>query len=252
VSTIVLFGVKGSGKDTVGDILVANHGYAKDSFAAPIKQMVRIAFPKLTDEDLFGPSEKRERQEPSYPIGGVCLSCGMGMGALRRPDGVEPIGGHYPWACTRLLNDGTYCPTEYPPYLNARIALQTLGTEWGRRLYRNVWVDSAFERIADRAYAYEVAAQIEPFPTPAPPVVITDGRFRNELWRSKELGAFCVKLTRGLAESTSMHPSEQEFREIPDSAFDSILDNANIPLDRMDEAVSRMLAYMNAGPHVQE
>jgi len=217
---------------------------------------VRIAFPKLTDEDLFGPSEKRERQEASYPMGDRCLKCDRPLvdfvsksmmkrlEAVDAPPELRPVDSY-------LVCSNTECNAEYPAFVNARIACQTLGTEWGRRLYRNVWVDSAFERIADRAYAYEVA-QIDPFPTLAPPVVITDGRFRNELWRSKELGAFCVKLTRGLAESTSMHPSEQEFREIPDSAFDSILDNANIPLDRMDEAVSRMLAYMNAGPHVQE
>lgn len=233
MTTIVLFGVRGSGKDTVGDLLVANHWYIKEAFANPIKQMVKLAFPKLTDEDLWGPSEKRERQEPGYPMGDRCLRCDGRLLVIDMQDDDT-------WTTTRCEG----CRAYYPRFVNARIACQMLGTEWGRRLYRNVWVDSAFDRI-DRYHKAVDQKETRPF-------VITDGRFLNELERSRALGAYCVKLTRGLPESIESHQSEAEFREIPDSAFDYVLDNVRIPLDQMVYAVRKMLAYATAPHHVQE
>jgi len=254
VRTIVLFGVKGGGKDTVGDLL-APFMYLKEAFAGPIKEMVRLAFPRFTHNDLYGSSEARERQEPGYPMGDKCLRCDRPLVSFvskslrKRLDAVgaplpRPELGSY------LVCSNTECNAEYPAFVNARIALQTLGTEWGRRLYPNVWVDACFARICEcvqQAIAY--TRRFSPGP-PDPPArstnfVVTDGRFKNELARSKALGAFCVKLTRGLAGSTSQHPSEAEFREIPDSAFDYILDNAAIPFDGMAGAVERMLCEVS-------
>jgi len=212
-AVIVLFGVKGSGKDTVGDLLRDRYGFAKDAFAAPLKQMAKLAFPDFTDADLYGTSENRERQEPAYPMTG-CPFCPGKQGfseTLVEKDPTLPRG-------VRCLGCGAHLPV----FLNARIALQTLGTEWGRRLYPHVWVDACFSRVR--------AGDVER-------VVVTDGRFRNELDRSRDQGAFCVKLTRGLAQSTDPHPSEAEFRSIPDDAFNLVLDNANIQLIEMPVAI---------------
>ena len=220
--TIVLFGVKGSGKDTVGAVLRDRYSYWKESFAWPIKQMVKLAFPKFTDEDLYGSSEARERQEPAYPMGDRCVRCNTRLVRTMGDTGELLLCGQY-----------STCGAVYPPFLSARVALQAMGTELGRRLYSDVWVDGCFERISRDAMTnphYGTRG-----------VVVTDGRFRNELVRSKALGAFCVKLTRGLKESTSTHQSEAEFRTIPDTAFDAIFDNANMTLGDLPDAVSNLL-----------
>jgi hypothetical protein len=39
-----VLGFKGSGKDTVGDYLVQKHGFARDSFANPLKDAVAATF----------------------------------------------------------------------------------------------------------------------------------------------------------------------------------------------------------------
>ena len=39
---IVLCGVAGSGKDTIADILAEKHGFHKESFAAPLKKMLKL------------------------------------------------------------------------------------------------------------------------------------------------------------------------------------------------------------------
>jgi len=210
---IVLYGVKGSGKDTVGNLL-SPLGFNKESFAKPLKTMVKEAF-AFTDEDLYGTSSQREHQYTDYPFSGPCLECGT---AELKPH----------------LNGNLQCAgclAVYPRYVTPRIALQTLGTQWGRRLYTNVWIDAAFSRISS---ALRQSG-------PGGRWVITDGRFANELRRCKELGAFAVKLTRGLAGSTDTHASEAEFRSIPDHEFHYVLDNARLSLDDLPSAVSVLI-----------
>lgn len=206
---LVLGGVRGSGKDTVGALLVNNYGFKKDAFANPLKEMVKKAFPAFTDEDLYGPSSRRETQYEEYPFSGDCVACGTRCELL-----------HHGWVCPR-------CSSSYPAYLNPRIALQTLGTEWGRRLYSEVWVDAAFRRIQGQGN-----------------YVITDCRFRNEVQRSAASGAFTVKLTRGLDHSSDTHQSEAEFRTIPNSFFSYVLDNAALSLAELPEAVAKMMEFM--------
>lgn len=240
---IALFGVRGSGKDTIGGLLAKNHGFIHESFAKPLKQMVKIAYPDFTDNDLYGPSSGRERLYPQYPFSGPCLSCGGRIRPLKHS--VELI-------CVS-------CKATYPPYLNPRISLQTLGTEWGRRLYKNTWIDGCFERIAtdkavrDSTYSGSGSPSL-PSPTN---YVITDGRFYNELLRCKELGAYCVKLTRNPhAEAptptgfrrwlswfsrTTTHASEAEFRVIPDSEYSAVLNNAGLGLEELPDAVNHLL-----------
>lgn len=229
---IVLCGVRGSGKDTIGDILVKNHGFTKEAFANPLKEMVKHAFPAFTDEDLYGPSKNRERGYREYPFSGDCVSCGAACRPINDPISL--------WHCGE-------CDASYPPLVSPRVALQQLGTAWGRRLYKNVWIDACFERIA-KADVPDTFRTREfghlPGRRNGRDYVITDGRFLNETRRSRELGGFAVKLTRGMAESTDPHPSEAELRTMPDSEFDFVFDNAVVGLDALPEMVSRLYARL--------
>lgn len=51
---------KGHGKDTVGDHLVANHGFQKKAFADKVKSVARALFPHLTEAQCYGPIEVKE------------------------------------------------------------------------------------------------------------------------------------------------------------------------------------------------
>jgi len=53
-------GKAGSGKDTIGDYLVENHGFKKISLAGPIKRLVQDIF-VLTDEEL---NDRVLREQP--------------------------------------------------------------------------------------------------------------------------------------------------------------------------------------------
>ncbi len=238
---IVLCGVRGSGKDTIGDILRDKHKFKKESFAAPMKEMVKHAFPAFTNEDLYGPSKNRERGYPQYPFSrGNCPICGSEPGSDENDDERTSYvdGGSY-WRCTQ-------CATHIPKFMTPRFALQTLGTNWGRALYSDVWIDAVFERIRkvpEQDMLYLKGVGRLPGRHSGRDWVITDGRFLNEIRRSRELGGLTVKLTRGLKDSKDMHPSEAEFRSIPDHEFDIILDNANISLEELPGGVQGLLDH---------
>jgi hypothetical protein len=233
---LVLFGKRGSGKDTVGNLIRYSYpGFELDSFAAPIKQIAKLAFPAFTDEDLYGESSRRETLYSQYPFPGKCLRCDAdcttAFVSKLGPSSLE---------CRA-------CNIQYPAVLNPRIVLQTAGTEWGRRLYENVWIDALFARAAQRANELTLERGTEygklAAVTRQARTVVTDGRFYNEHERAKELGAFTIKLLRNFDTKTSGHKSETEIETIPDSSFSYILDNRGT-LEELPALVEAMLVHL--------
>jgi hypothetical protein len=97
--------------------------------------------------------------------------------------------------------------TRYPRadggFLTPRHALQTLGTNWGRECYENVWVDLGIRRA---------------LACPEPLVVITDCRFVNEAKAVRAAGGEVWRVVRpgaGLAGAAGLHPSEAEQESEP-------------------------------------
>lgn len=91
-------------------------------------------------------------------------------------------------------NDGSY--------LSPRIALQLLGTEWGRSCYEDIWVDLSIRRAK-----YLLS-------TTCPMVVITDCRYVNEARKIKAAGGKVWRIIRGSGAGISPgvvgHTSETE------------------------------------------
>lgn len=208
-------GLAGSGKDAAADILVKNHNFAKVALADPLKRICKEVF-AFTDEQLWGPSDKRNEEDKRYPH--------TFAGSLSEPRG----------------------------YLTPRHALQQLGTEWGRHCYHNVWVDYALRvskaLLEDPEYTYLYTAKIglhDPQPgsrsdrRPYSGVAISDVRFKNEIKAIREAGGILVRMLRGLGldGDAAKHISETEQQEIPDSTFDFIVDNREWSLEQLQEEI---------------
>lgn len=217
---IILSGYANTGKDTAADMLADKLGFVKVALADPLKRIAQSVY-GFTDEQLWGPSEERNKPDKRYPrkhtwIEGSwekqCACCGVRFGTGR----------------------DAQC------YLTPRYALQLLGTEWGRHCYENTWVDIALQ-VAEklsRTYARNEVilgynARIGLFPVgphvsghQEKSVVIPDGRHKNEFEAVKAAGGKVVRIRRkDQPKPIFAHTSETAQEEIPDEYFDHILLN---------------------------
>lgn len=227
---IALNGVRGSGKDTVGRLLHEAYGFGMTSFAAPLKQMAQIAFP-FSDEQLHGPTLMREVMLPEFPFTGPCLKCGESLLLHDGPDGsywpgvdgAPPTPSNEHYVCTK-------CGEKYPVCINARLALKSLGTEWGRRLFKNIWVAAALANIRTSTQRLGTNRW-----------VITDCRFPNEIDAVRRQGGIVVRLLRKWDDDIGeTHASETEMKTVPHDRVDFLLDNRG-PLSELPHLVDDMM-----------
>ena len=233
-------GKAGSGKDTVCDYLVKTHGFKKIALATPLKEIVEKVYSSFPKEHLYGPSPLRSKPNSAYPLSGDCPTCGRGM----------RVEDYDTWHCR--------CGFHHGMNLTPRLALQTLGTEWGRRLYKNTWVDYLFEEVR-KSDAALMAQGLPPGRW-----CISDVRFPNEVFGALAHGGKVVKITRQLHEPrpqrdwTMMnifkelygairkpkeHASETSLDEIPASHFHAMIENdSTIPalFERVDQIISHL------------
>lgn len=198
---IAMCGLAGSGKDTACDYLVKNYGFMKTSFAAPMKEMVKIAF-GFTDEQLYGSSSKREEEDKRYPFSGICTHCGQSCNDWSDVLPEErDIPEGFRWSCVN-------CEINFKEFVTPRLALQTLGTEWGRRLNDGLWAKATLNLIMSSTHDKWC---------------ISDLRFRNELDTILDAGGRVIRLTRGKPKHN--HASETDLLRIPLSHFSTVIEN---------------------------
>jgi hypothetical protein len=190
MNLIGICGRAGAGKDTAADVLVKDFGYVKVALADPMKRACAEWF-GWDEQTLWGPSEKRNEPDKRFNRWSVEQKCNVVQ------------------------------------FLTPREALQTLGTEWGRACYPDVWVDIAI-RTAKKLLDNQTLSQIDRregqwmynpqegaywlyFNVATLPqhrgVCISDVRFPNEVAAIKAAGGRIWKIVRGITlaigESTS-------------------------------------------------
>lgn len=269
-------GKAGSGKDTIADILVKDLGFVKVAFADPLKRVCKDIY-DFTDEQLWGPSEKRNEADFRY-IHRKAGSLGRKTVSAFLPDDhiagkVVPEGTFDRWPDirgTESLVDADGCipsPSD-DEYLTPRYALQKLGTEWGRDCYAPTWIEYGLrvaKKLLGEGYRYKYTPQHglditfdQSYQKPTG-VVISDVRFLNEVEGLRAGGAKLVRVHRpkaGLKGPYSEHRSETEQDDIDDDLFDIIVNNtgsledlvvtahafvSNFQVERREEGFAQML-----------
>lgn len=128
-----------------------------------------------------------------------------------------------------VFGDSQYREIPSPEWdgLTPRRALQTLGTEWGRGLHKDVWVRLALREAAQRGGR----------------VAITDVRFQNELEAIQKAGGKVIRIHRPTQKEglDSTHLSESEQKGIPDSAVDAVIHNTG-SLEDLSHAVDQIMS----------
>ena len=227
---IGISGLAGSGKNQAATYF-REYGPIEVALADPLKRIARDVY-AFTDEQLWGSSEFRNMPDRRYP----------------RQHSWSPVGESRYVTCNccgtqtplSLIEDDVWAPdpTDAPCHLTARYALQLLGTEWGRHLYPDTWVEYVIrthDRLQAGGCAYDqkrglfTCSSVAGVMQPRTHITIPDVRFRNEIEGIRKAGGKLVRIRRpgaGLQGSAGLHPSEREQASIPDTEFDLVLDNA--------------------------
>lgn len=193
-----LAGPAGSGKDTIADHLVSKHGFVKMANADLLKRVARDVF-AFSDDQLWGPSERRNAPDKRYErshtwVNGACACCG-----------------HTPHTPADSFEASA---PDYPPcFLTPRFVLQSLGTEWGRMCFENVWIGRllglAQELQAGGCHYSPQQGLFRGAPGMAKTsVVIPDVRFRNEVDAIRAAGGKVVRVVRGMIDLFEQHPAD--------------------------------------------
>ena len=209
---VILSGEAGTGKDTVAAML-SLHGGVAIGQADALKHFVRY-FYDVDNETLFGASEKREKPISLKP------------GFLALPALIEKALGSP--AGEALFDYVRNSPKSVP----CRKILQEIGTDVVRNIDRDIWINIALQesrRILAGGYLYDRIAG-GAFHDEVPPpnfVVITDGRFANEVVAVKASGGVSVRIARQIDKTHEKysHSSEKEASRIPLNFFDYMLVN---------------------------
>lgn len=248
-----LAGLAGSGKDTVADFLVKNHGFTKVAFADPLKRICRDVY-DFSKEQLWGPSSKRNAPDKRYyrlsKPDEVLLNLLEKWHELPNDGEEEPPPAH---EYLGITHEEYKCWVETGGYLTPRHALQQLGSEWGRNCYSNTWVDYAlrvahtllFGTIDDSPGSRPRYSQEDGLTwgimCPRPKgIVISDVRFVNELEAIRARGGKVAKVLRGkgLEGSAAQHRSETELVGMSEEVFNILIDNKTSTLKELEEHVA--------------
>lgn len=211
---IGICGKAGSGKDTIANYLVNRYSYIKISLADPIKRYVRGVF-QLDHDVLWGSSEKRN--------------------ALFKFNKEEVIKRIYEnnsdvFVAEKILE--VWKEHLEKEECSARVFLQLLGTEYGRNMNQDIWIDylmNIAEKIqSDWKYKY---SQEEGLVESGKKknyklyrnIVVPDVRFENEVMKIKQKGEVWFLERPGLNQVNN-HSSER-IELIKKQLFDFVIVN---------------------------
>lgn len=233
IPVLLLCGPAGSGKDSVGLHIAKHYNGACIGQADPMKLMARDFF-GFDDKQLFGPSECRNEldveagQISSLDQGHVEKWC-REIFPNNTKAAVQALN---LWFDVTILGE-----CDKKGGLSPRFALQTLGTEWGRRLDVEVWTKYAIRtavKLLGGGFSYTKENGIVENADAAYNIsIITDGRFRSEILLAKACGGVACLIQRDAAKGGAAaqaagvvgHKSETELSGIPQHFYDYVLTN---------------------------
>lgn len=247
VPIILLCGNAGCGKDTVAGFIAKHNNAALVAQADPMKRLAMNIF-QFGEEALWGPSEKRNERFRAYTPIERWESARARLEVFRAEwlrDVLPDLGAEQRLAAGyelgRWFADVKRYYSQDPEGCDptARYVLQTLGTEWGRKVDQDMWSRGglrAARALLIGGKKYDRIRGLHDAPTPGYDwSVITDGRFRNEIINVKQAGGIAVLIESPEENAAALasiekagakgHVSEAELKKVPRHFYDYVLIN---------------------------
>lgn len=277
----IVCGGAGTGKDTVASFICKYVDCVTVAQADPLKRFGKIVF-GFSDDQLWGPSGSRNAEDRRFDDPGEWLRAKRELAyvpvqkwrdSIGIRDNAEAHEALYQWFDEVAASHGLTWDSWHDKFvaapscrrpLTARYVLQTLGTEWGRRLDPAIWnrvaVDTAFKLLGgghtyDRATGLVPACRAEDVPGPSL-VVITDGRFRNEVLGVLRVGGSPIEVASPTAApdadveraGVAGHRSETELRGVPRHWYRyRIVNDKSQGLGALENKVVRLAKHLTSG-----
>lgn len=247
MNIIAISGRMGTGKDTVAEIL-NTHGFVTAALADSLKQTAARIF-DYGERTLFGPSYLRNAVDERAGHEDYWQKVRQNVKEHERTLISLFEGDVDPQIVMGSLHEeieGFYTKRED---LRARYVLQRLGTDWGRRLWDQVWINQLAIAIDSLRHGHTysrfrgVLLHAERNPRDAPRgVVVTDVRFPNEALAIHAWGGqvYWVDASRRVVPTDSFaHASEPPF-EVMKPYVDQVIDN-NGSLTALSDEIHRLM-----------
>jgi hypothetical protein len=252
IPIITIVGRAGAGKDSVGAILSLMTSGTTIAFADPLKRIVKILF-SFSDDQLWGPSQNRDQIDPRFlnpdTRAKVWKEVNYEIVAhhLLNEEIKKVFGPDYMKALDILRkNVLPQLMKKFEATISPRVVLQYLGTEWGRSISSNVWVDFTKDtaiKLLSGGWKYN--QNIGLIPTDAkyccPFVIITDARFPNEVIALASIGSAIIKVENPVSPEANTHVSEN-VDLINKNLFDLIILNRKDSLSYLEVQVVKAFA----------
>lgn len=251
LNVIGVSGYANSGKDTVADYLVQEHGFVKISLADPLKRFGYKVFQFNTNQ-LWGPSAARDAKDNRFDQEGHWDEAEANLKKhgeqfvtdVLGTDDAEAVSAGY----GQLVHWFFSLRETHFGKLSPRIMLQTLGTEWGRECLSNdIWIDCLLRTVSKLLHCdgntfrwrydplegcSDVTATnkfLRQEGRQVPGVVVSDVRFENEFKRIREVGGAVVRVVRpstdGAATTLGVENHASETHNYSFDDFNLILNN---------------------------
>lgn len=189
---ISLTGNMGVGKDTMADYMVEKYDFVKVSMADPMKRIAKEIY-DFSDEQLWGPSEARNREDTRY----------------RRPDGTYLT----PRVVGQLLGNEL-----------SRLAYPETWILYMQRIVKKIQSGYFY---SEKKGAYKMRGKKSDYTG----IIVSSCRFKNEIEAIKEMGGMAFRLKRPalkaekfLSTGIQNHVSESEQLTLPDEFFSYVLE----------------------------
>lgn len=235
---VMMAGKAHSGKDTAAEVICQELKGQAIALADPMKRFCMNAF-GMDEAQLWGGDLKQTEFRLKLPGDGgskltECFFEAFEEGYLDNDSDLNFTDALVEWART------------LPAKTTPRHVLQTLGTECVRKIDADLWINYGLFvanelLLGGTRYSRTKGLYDDENVSGPGVVVITDGRFRNELLGVKNVGGLCVRIRRSEMVSVKRedsikfkiteapvwktHQSETEQQSIPDFWFDRVIEN---------------------------